>query len=176
MPQCLNPHDPNANFLYCPSTGAAVTFSVLFALTFTAHIAQAFIYKKRFCWVIIMATLWETTGFILRVLATQHQASVGFATPSQLLILLAPLWINAFAYMILGRMIHFYLPDQKVWGIKAKRLTLIFVLLDIGSFIVQGIGGSMLSGHESNSAMMLGIHICSSPPLPFPPTTNILSN
>ena len=160
MVKCVDPNSNDAVFSYCPSQGASILFTILFGLTTIAHITQAIVYKKRFCWVIITGTTWETAGFIFRTLATYNQTSQGYMITSQLFILLAPLWINAFDYMTLGRMVHFFLPDQKVWGIKAKRLTLIFVLLDIGSFIMQGIGGSMLSGENSHDTEMLGIHIC----------------
>jgi hypothetical protein len=163
MVYCVDPDSNNANFLYCPSPMPSILFSVLFGLTAIAHVLQAFIFKKRFCWVIIMGTLWETLGFILRTLAIYNATNSGYAIASQLLILLSPLWINAFDYMVLGRMVYFFLPDQRIWGIRATRLTLIFVLLDIGSFLVQGAGGSMLSGNPSHSQEMLGIHICSFP-------------
>ena len=48
--------------------------------------------------------------------------------------------------MTLARLVNFLLPEKKVWGLKATMLTKIFVGLDIVSFIVQAIGGSMLSG------------------------------
>ncbi|MCJ1230205.1 hypothetical protein MMC12_006877 [Toensbergia leucococca] len=110
---------------------AALLFSILFALTTLAHIIQARIYRKNFCWVIIMGGLWETAGFITRTLSTEHQSSSALAFPSQLLILLSPLWINAFDYVLLGRMMHYFLPGQKIAGIKARKLSIYFVLLDI---------------------------------------------
>ncbi|KAF8578582.1 RTA1-domain-containing protein [Ramaria rubella] len=156
---CLNPHDPHALWLYCPSLGAAVLFAVLFGLCTVAHITQAIMFRKKFCWVIIMACLWEMSGFVLRILSVMNQTNQGVFIPQQLLIILAPLWVNAFDYMILGRMIHFFLPDQMVLGIKARRLTLLFVLLDVTAFIVQGGGGSMLSSNNDPKTIELGLHI-----------------
>ena len=146
---------------YYPSFGAAILFTILFGISTVAHIIQAIVYRKRFCWVIIMAGLWETTGFLLRTLATRHQLSLGLYTPEELLILLSPLWINAFAYMILGRMIYYFLPEQKVIGIRARKLAVYFVCMDIVAFIVQGVGGSMASEgpDESVENVMLGIHV-----------------
>jgi hypothetical protein len=40
-------------------------------------------------------------------------------------------WINAFVYMVMGRMIYFYIPDQQIYGIKAIKLAKIFVWLDV---------------------------------------------
>jgi hypothetical protein len=67
--------------------------------------------------------------------------------------------VNAFAYMLLGRMIHFYLPEKKLCGIKAPSMARYFVCLDILSFIVQGIGGSMISPGADQQTIMKGIHI-----------------
>ena len=65
--------------------------------------------------------------------------------------------------MTLGRMIYFYLgPDpvnQRVFGVRATKLTLLFVGLDITAFIIQGIGGSMASGNPPEHTMKLGFHI-----------------
>lgn len=47
------------------------------------------------------------------------------------LILVAPLWTNAFAYMVMGRMTWHFMPEQKVFKIKAWRMGTIFVMLDI---------------------------------------------
>jgi len=108
-----------------------------------------------------MAATWETAGFILRILSTRHQLSLGLYIPEELLILLAPIWINAFDYMVLGRMIYYFLPEQKVLGIHATRFTRYFVLMDILAFAIQGTGGSIMSGgpDESMKAVKTGLHI-----------------
>ncbi|KAJ7276817.1 hypothetical protein C8J57DRAFT_1584124 [Mycena rebaudengoi] len=93
--------DPNFGFLYCPSFPAAVLFAALFGLTTILHVIQAIYYRKKFCWVLIMAGTWETGGLCLRVLSVLHPRSEAFGTPSQLLILLAPIWINAFDYVVM---------------------------------------------------------------------------
>ena len=146
---------------YYPSFGAAILFSILFGMTTVTHIVQARIYRKPFCWVIIMAGIWETTGLILRVLSTRNQINMGLYIPEELFILLAPIWINAFVYMTLGRMVYYFLPEKKVAGITARKLATYFVCMDILSFAVQGVGGSMASGgqQESASAVMTGIHV-----------------
>ncbi|KAJ7058565.1 RTA1 domain-containing protein, partial [Mycena amicta] len=149
----------NYNFMYCPSFPAAILFTALFGLVVIAHFIQAIHYRKRFCWVIIMGAGWETAGFALRVLAVLHTTSAAYGTPSQLLILLSPLWINAFLYVVMARLIYFFVPEKRLGGIRAQRLSLIFVLLDITSFLVQAGGGVMINPDNSAKTMMLGIHI-----------------
>lgn len=145
---CLSPNDPNAVFEYCPSFPAAIIFAILFGLATITHLVQAVQYRKAFCWVLIMASIWETAGYSIRAYNITDQSSSGIYTAQFLLILLAPLWINAFVYMILGRMIHFFLVKDRVFGLRARRITLIFVLFDITAFVVQLTGGLMSSGTD----------------------------
>lgn len=68
--------------------------------------------------------------------------------------------INAFLYMILGRMIYFLSETKKLVGISAVRLSTIFVLFDIVAFIVQATGAVMASQTDApNSTIMTGLHI-----------------
>ncbi|KAJ7186543.1 RTA1 domain-containing protein [Mycena filopes] len=156
---CLDPRtNDNYNFLYCPSFPAAVLFTALFALTTVGHLIQAFLYRKRFCWVLVMGGAWETAGLALRILAVLNTTSATFGTPSQLLILLSPLWINAFLYVLMARLVYFLVPEKHVIGISARRLSLCFVLLDITAFLAQAGGGSLIDSDDAKTAL-LGIHI-----------------
>jgi hypothetical protein len=146
----------NAQWSYSPSFAAAITFSILFGILTLAHLTLAITYRKRFCWVIIMASAWETTSFILRSLGSRNQQNEAYSISSQLFFLLAPLWINAFVYMTAGRLIYFLHPDKKIWGFKAISLGKWFVLLDIFSFIVQGIGGMMTNPGNDAKTMDAG--------------------
>lgn len=42
----------------------------------------------------------------------------------------APLLTNAFAYLVMGRMVYNFTAQAKIFGVKAWRFTLYFVLLD----------------------------------------------
>ncbi|KAG0645997.1 putative lipid transporter atnI [Hyphodiscus hymeniophilus] len=150
----------NSNYNYNPSMAAALVFAIIFGITTFVHIYQAIAYKKiRLCWVIIMGASWEFASFALRVAGTKNQQSTPIAFVSQILVLLAPMWVNAFDYMVLGRMIYFFVPEQKIWGIKGIQIAKIFVWLDIVSFITQVAGGIMISPGSTGSTVMTGIHI-----------------
>ncbi|KAF3206324.1 hypothetical protein TWF106_000709 [Orbilia oligospora] len=98
--------DSQTIFLYCPSLPAATFFTVVFGLSALIHIFQAFYHHKwRLSWVIILGAAWETTSFGLRAAATQNPFSKGLLIPSSILVYLSPLLINAYAYMVLGRML-----------------------------------------------------------------------
>src|SRR5436190_4102844 len=68
--------DCRALWPYYPSFTAAILFAALFGISTIIHVTQAFVYRKKFCWVIIMAGIWETAGFILRTFATRNQLSL----------------------------------------------------------------------------------------------------
>jgi len=86
---------------YYPSFAAAIIFSVLFGAVMVVHIGQAAIYKKKFCWVVIMGAIWEFGSYVSRAFGTRNQQSTGIATVSQLLVLLAPLCMSS--HLSLGR-------------------------------------------------------------------------
>ncbi|KAK1446864.1 RTA1 domain-containing protein [Colletotrichum cuscutae] len=103
---------------------------------------------QRFCWVLCVGASWELIAFVLRSLGARDQQQIGCQIGGQLLFLLAPLWINAFAYMLSARLVYLVLPDKRVFRIKATALTKIFVTMDVVCFLVQGAGGAMMSNAE----------------------------
>ncbi|OJJ42907.1 hypothetical protein ASPZODRAFT_1237105 [Penicilliopsis zonata CBS 506.65] len=156
----LPPEACDALLPYVPSFAAAVLFTVIFGATLVAHLVQAITFRKRFCWVVIMGAFWEVTAMVFRVLLTRNQSQVAFYLPNFLFIQLAPLWLNAFMYMILGRMVYFLVPEKRLFGISAKRLATIFVCLDVLTFLVQATGGILASQQNgSQSIIQTGMHI-----------------
>ncbi|KAF3009926.1 hypothetical protein E8E13_011019 [Curvularia kusanoi] len=149
----------NALWVYFPKFSAAVAFAVLFGILTIAHLGQAVHYRNGFCWVIVMAGLWETGAYTFRALGSKDQQSVGIATVAQILVLVAPIWVNAFAYMVFGRIVHFYSPTRKVWLFSPSSLALIFVTLDILSFVIQLVGGGMAGPGASPEAAKKGLDI-----------------
>jgi hypothetical protein len=81
----------NALWVYFPNFAVAVAFSILFGIITIAHLGQAVLYRNGFCWVIIMAALWETGAYAFRALGSKNQQSSGIATVAQILVLVAPI-------------------------------------------------------------------------------------
>ena len=74
--------------------------------------------------------------------------------------LLAPLWINAFLYMVVGRMVYFFDDEKKLGGVSAIRLGTLFVVLDIIAFIVQAAGGVLASMDGApNHIIQIGLNV-----------------
>ena len=144
----------------CPSVGAAYLFAILFALTMLAHITQAIMYRKFYSWVISMGAAWQTGAYVSRILSIEHYTNSSLYSVWFILILLAPLWINAYVYMVLGRMVYNFTSTAKILKVKAWRFGLYFVLLDIVAFLIQAAGASMASGDNiSQSQIERGLHI-----------------
>ncbi|KAJ5337569.1 hypothetical protein N7452_004297 [Penicillium brevicompactum] len=156
----LPPESCDVILYYVPSFGAAILFCVLYGLVAMLHIFQAIIYKKRYAWVLIMGAAWELLAFIFRALQTRHQDSDIYSTLHVIFFLLAPIWINAFIYMTLGRMIYFFIPERKLAGISARHYGIVFVTLDIIAFLVQ-LGGASLTTNTDAApkTVLLGLHI-----------------
>lgn len=102
-----------------------------FGLTTLFHIYQAIRSRKWYCAVIVSAGGLETLAMITRCLSIQYATSEPLYAIWFVLILVSPLWINAFVYMIVGRMVYNFIPAQKIAGIPARKFGLYFVLLDI---------------------------------------------
>ncbi|PMD37550.1 hypothetical protein L207DRAFT_493027 [Hyaloscypha variabilis F] len=149
----------NALYDYYPSFAAALVFSIFFGILTIAHISQAAFFKTKFCWVIIMASIWETISFVARTISTRNQQNVWIELISDLFVLLAPLWVNAFAYMLLARMVHFYLPTHSIFSIPASVLAIAFVTLDFVSFVIQIVGGSYAGPTAPMAQQLKGVHI-----------------
>ena len=163
MPEikCLPPDHPDRIWLYCPTYSAAIAFTVLYGLATLAHIFQAICYRKPFAVVLIMGAVWETLGYVFRTLSILHQDATGYYVIQQFLIILSPLWINAFVYMLLARMIHFYLPPKHdvVFRLRARRIALIFVLFDIAAFLVQMVGGTIINPEFDPDINDIGVKV-----------------
>lgn len=106
-----------------------------------------------------MGGLWETVAFILHSLGARNQQQIGYATGWQILFLLAPLWINAFVYMTFARLAWFFIPDQRIWGIKPASIAKYFVWADVVTFIIQAVGGIMASPGAGPNIIQIGLDI-----------------
>jgi hypothetical protein len=74
---------------------------------------------------------WELISSATRIASIKAPLNDQFFRVTFVFLVLAPLWINAFDYMVLGRMVYYYIPDKKLAGVKAQRFAIYFVSLDI---------------------------------------------
>ncbi|KAL6787279.1 RTA1 like domain-containing protein [Trichoderma sp. SZMC 28012] len=145
---------------FSPSLGASILFLVLFFLTTAVHLGQAIYYKQKYCWVIIMSGIWQVLTYIFRTISIQQPDSFNYYAAWFVLILVAPLWTNAFVYMVFGRMVWNYTDDRRVWRVKAQHFGFLFVLLDIVSFVIQVYGAARATAKDAPTDKVLqGLHI-----------------
>lgn len=97
--QCNAVTAPDTLWSFCPNVGAAYAFAVFFGLTLVIHIAQGIHYRKAYTWVIAMSALWQLTTYISRIISIYTPADLGYYAAWFVLILIAPLWTNAFVYV-----------------------------------------------------------------------------
>ena len=96
---CATESAPGSLWSFCPNIGAAYAFAVFFGLTFIAHVAQGIYHRKAYTWVIAMSALWQLIAYIFRVISINTPASLSNYAVWFVLILVAPLWTNAFVYV-----------------------------------------------------------------------------
>ncbi|KAG8860180.1 hypothetical protein FRC20_011688, partial [Serendipita sp. 405] len=87
-------------FPYSASKPAAVLFATLFAVSGAVHLYQAIRTRTWFMFVLVAGTLLQVLGYVTRKIAIDQEA---FGT-SQTSILVAPAFLAAQDYMIIGRM------------------------------------------------------------------------
>ena len=109
MTQCTWLNDPkyqqDGSWSFCPSIGANYLYIVLFGLATIGHLAEAIIYRKLYSLVIIIAAAWQTAAFVFRAISILNPWEQNPYSAWFILILTGPLWINAFVYMCMGRMV-----------------------------------------------------------------------
>ncbi|KAF2199239.1 RTA1-domain-containing protein [Delitschia confertaspora ATCC 74209] len=131
-------------YRYEPSLVAAVIFVVLFGISTILHIFQAWRSKSRFLIPFIIGGLFETIGYIGRILSSHDRESLSPFILQTLLILLGPALFAASIYMILGRVI-ILTNGEKFSLIRQKFLTKLFVTGDVLSFLMQCAGGGIMA-------------------------------
>ncbi|KIX98009.1 uncharacterized protein Z520_06088 [Fonsecaea multimorphosa CBS 102226] len=155
---CSSQDNASNPWPYCPSIAAAVILALLFLGTTVAHIYQAVRHRQLFCLVVIIGALMETAAFAFRFSSAKNPSQKGAYDASFLLNLLAPIFVNAFDYMIISRLVRCFLRKTKVFGLGGNIMGKIFVCCDIISFIIQ-IGGGLMTLSKTPSSAKTGIHI-----------------
>jgi hypothetical protein len=144
---------------YAPSLAAAVIFVVLFAISTALHLFQSIRKRAWFMTPFIIGGLFETIGYIGRVMSANDPYARNPFIIQTLLILLGPALFAASIYMVLGRII--LLTDGEAYSlIRRTWLTKIFVTSDVLSFLLQcGGGGIMASNQTDPDKVKLGQNI-----------------
>ncbi|KAF3406985.1 hypothetical protein DPV78_000640 [Talaromyces pinophilus] len=140
---------------YDPSVSAAIIFAVLYSIV---GVTTTYQYIALRCWFwifMVIASLMETVGYIVRILSAKDPTSTLLYAVSFLPIFLAPAVIAASCYMAMGRIVLHVTPmnnrSVKSLWVPPRWMTPIFVTGDLISFMIQVIGGlKSVSGTSSD--------------------------
>lgn len=143
------PRPPHPNYRYDANEAAAIIFCVIFGLCFLAHLVQAIRYRTLWVWALLVGLALETEGFAMRWLSIEELYTSWPSIVHQVSVIIAPAFITAQNYMMVGRMISYL---GKEWSpISHSLITVVFVLADVISIITQGISALMLDGPDFNT-------------------------
>ncbi|KAF2099714.1 RTA1-domain-containing protein [Rhizodiscina lignyota] len=137
---------PDSIWLYQPSTALAIVFTVLyFVPTVYSFYLTVLRYRSWFFLCVLIGGILEVVGYIFRVVSVKNQDSIPPYAVSQTLIILAPIFVAAGNYLLIGRLIRAALDasHQRILRIQPHRITKIFVGCDIMSFLIQASGSGI---------------------------------
>ncbi|KAI1073748.1 putative RTA1 domain protein [Whalleya microplaca] len=137
-------------WLYEPSLALAIIATAVYTIPFL-WITYLTIFKYR-AWYFICVSIggiFEVVGYALRSYSTQNHQDIGSFATSTSLIVLAPIFVAAGNYLLIGRLIRAVLPPShhRVLKVPARLLTRIFVSFDVVCFLVQSSGSSLASAY-----------------------------
>ncbi|KAI5478841.1 RTA-like protein [Pseudohyphozyma bogoriensis] len=135
---------------YNPSFTLPIVCTVLFFVAFVAHVVYMARTRSWYMWPFCLGALGETVGYIFRRLSAAHptgrKEGLLYYIIQSLFIILAPACMAA-THLVFGRLITYV--GEKYSPVRARRVTLIFVVFDVISFLVQGGGGSLYSSDNT---------------------------
>ncbi|KAI9716411.1 MAG: hypothetical protein M1828_000353 [Chrysothrix sp. TS-e1954] len=160
--QSCQAYDPSVetSYNYVPSLAPGVVFTVIFALSMVAHIAQTVLSRKWWYSSFAIGALAELMGWAARLAAHYCPYSGDLFSLQISILIIAPCFFSAGIYYILGQLI-------RKWGrqyslISANLYLWIFITADLASIAIQGAGGGIASSASSASppkSTATGTHI-----------------
>ncbi|OJJ50570.1 hypothetical protein ASPZODRAFT_56749 [Penicilliopsis zonata CBS 506.65] len=149
------------NFGYVPSLAGGIAFCAIFGVFLLVHLLQTV--WKRMWWTLLfsLGAMTELIGWIGRIWAAQCPYNGNAFLMQITTLIIAPTFITAGIYVILGRLIHLAGPHTS--PIAPRTYLYIFMTCDLMSLVIQAVGGAMAS-IASNSV----------PPGNTSPGTNIM--
>jgi RTA1 like protein len=144
-------------YRYVPSLPVAVTVAAIFGILTLAHLYRMYRWRSWFCIPFIIGGIFETVGYIGRILSHFDNEKVSYFIIQSLPILLGPALFAASIYMTLGRIIQ-AVQAAHLSIIPIRWQTRLFVCGDVISFLTQMTGGGV-QATGSLSSMKTGENI-----------------
>ncbi|KZV91327.1 hypothetical protein EXIGLDRAFT_648310 [Exidia glandulosa HHB12029] len=142
----MSDDDTGPNYDYDANKPAALLFTVIFGIALLLHIGQAIRYRTWWVWPLIIGLILETEGFAFRWYSIVKFYTLWPLVVSQVSVIVAPAFIAAQNYMLVGRMMSYLGKEHSI--VSHTLITKIFVLCDIVSILTQAVSASMLNGDD----------------------------
>jgi len=137
-------------FHYHPSIPVAGVAGGVYSLV--ALLLFIVLIRSRTWWGLCLpiGTIAEAAGFITRIFLIKHPNTMGLLIVSQILIVCSPAAFLAFNYVLVGRLLKVRIGGHHS-PIRSDRLSTIFVISDVSTFMIQAAGSSLMSKSSSTS-------------------------
>ncbi|WOO83636.1 Protein RTA1 [Vanrija pseudolonga] len=136
---------------YVPSLPLNILAVVLYALCGIVFVINHILFKGWYFLALTFGTFMMAAGIAMRVVSYYRlQWNAGFII-MQVLVILSPCLLIAANYILLGR-IAGHLDAQKHMFIRPSRVSWVFVISDIVTFLVQGGASGIASSDNKNTA------------------------
>lgn len=141
---------------YYPHLAANILFTIIFGLTSLFQLAFGIYFKTwTFMIALAMGALLEMAGYIGRILMHDNPWHSGAFKLQIVAIILGPTLVAAAIYLTLKHLVLYLGPEHS--RIPARLYPHIFVSCDVGSLILQSIGGGVAAAAGRNDAKKLDV-------------------
>ncbi|KAH8807874.1 putative RTA1 domain protein [Xylogone sp. PMI_703] len=155
---------------YKPNKIAIIAAAILFGIGAVVHVYQMIRFRAWYYLALVTGAIMMTAGYAFRYLSALHPAALTPYILQTLGILLPPSLYAATIYMIYGRIVVALFPSDansplrtRASLVPARRVTTIFVVGDVVSFLLQVGGGGMtgIDGKEKlgESILLVGLAV-----------------
>lgn len=143
---------------YQPALGVGITGLILFTLSTFVHIYQIFTSRMWWLIVLVLGGITEIIGYAARIYSWSDDTNLDAFLAQTVTLIIAPSFFSAALYIIFGRIIHIVGKQYSI--LAPKWYTIIFVIADLISLIVQAVGGGQAAvAAKTNSDTTNGTHI-----------------
>ncbi|KAF2491019.1 RTA1 like protein [Lophium mytilinum] len=162
-------------WLYTPSTALAIVVATLYLIPTSLLFYQTILkYRSWFFLCVLIGSCLEVGGYIARAVSTKQVTEIPPFAASSTLIILAPIFVAAGNYLLIGRLIRVVLPPpsasatatastssaKRIFGLRAQHITRIFVGCDVLSCLIQASGsGIASSGNWTGNSAKVGTDV-----------------
>ncbi|KAF8516232.1 RTA1 like protein-domain-containing protein [Gautieria morchelliformis] len=150
---------PTTLYGYVPTLWICFTFVILFSITTIVHIVEALLFKPRLLWLLYttaMCGVGEIVGWSGRLWNSENPENSNAYLMQIVTTIIAPVFLTAALYNILGRVIAIIGPEYS--RLSPKTYLKVFVTADVVALVVQAAGGALATSNNTSTSN-LGSHI-----------------